>query len=96
VPVPALALLTYRVPEDWPAPTLGARVRAPLGPRTVTGIVMVVDPPAPEGVELRALTELLDPEPFLPSSVVSLAEWVAEYYLAGPARPCRRRCRRAG
>ena len=65
-------------------PAVGARVRAPLGPRTVTGIVMKLDPLAPAGVELRPLSELLDPEPFLPAPVVALAQWVAEYYLSGP------------
>ena len=41
VPVPALPLLTYRVPPEMRAPSRGARVLVPLGTRTVTGLVVV-------------------------------------------------------
>ena len=47
VPVPFLDLLTYRVPDLLPLPSIGARVRVPLGSRTVTGIVV-------EGFRLKA------------------------------------------
>ena len=40
VPVPALDLLTYRVPDDVVRPSVGARVVVPLGARTVTGVVV--------------------------------------------------------
>ncbi len=40
VPVPALDLLTYRVPEAMAVPVPGARVVVPLGARRVTGIVV--------------------------------------------------------
>jgi primosomal protein N' (replication factor Y) len=40
VPVPFLDLLTYRVPDSLSTPPVGARVRVPLGTRTVTGIVV--------------------------------------------------------
>ena len=40
VPVPALGLLTYRVPSDQAMPVPGARVIVPLGPRQLTGVVV--------------------------------------------------------
>ena len=40
VPVPALDLLTYLVPDGTPAPVVGARVVVPIGSRQVTGIVV--------------------------------------------------------
>ena len=43
VPVPQLDLLTYRVPDDLPNPSIGARVVVPLGSRFVTGIVVERD-----------------------------------------------------
>ena len=86
VPVPALDLLTYRVPDGLPAPAVGARVIVPLGTRTVTGIVVDRDAPL-DGVDetgIKAVRQVLDEEAFLPAEVVTLARWTAEYYAAGP------------
>ena len=84
VPVPVLDLLTYRVPEPLALPAIGARVRVPIGSRTVTGCVVehALNGDAPvEGI--RDIGEVLDADPFLPPSVVELCRWVSEYYLAG-------------
>ena len=84
VPVPFLDLLTYRVPEPLALPAIGARVRVPIGSRTVTGCVVehALNGDAPvEGI--RDIGEVLDADPFLPPSVVELCRWVSEYYLAG-------------
>jgi primosomal protein N' len=40
VPVPALGLLTYSIPGGVPLPPIGARVVVPVGPRTLTGVVL--------------------------------------------------------
>ena len=45
VPVLALNLLTYRVPDGISPPAVGARVVVPLGSRLVTGIVVDAAPP---------------------------------------------------
>ena len=99
VPVPFLDLLTYNVPAHLAMPVVGARVRVPIGSRTVTGCV-VEAPAAPSGVRLpwpeqgrrqpdldtpglKDVLEIIDVEPFLPPAVVDLCRWVAEYYLAG-------------
>ncbi len=85
VPVPALDRLTYRLPPDLPLPVAGARVDVPLGPRRVTGIV-VEAPAAPpgEGVRLRDVVKVRDTTAFVPPALLVLAQWVADYYLAGP------------
>jgi primosomal protein N' (replication factor Y) (superfamily II helicase) len=84
VPVPALDLLTYSIPDALTPPVRGARVVVPLGRRTLTGVAMgEAVPPGPD-VELRDVIEVLDEHPFLPPDVVELSEWVADYYLAGP------------
>jgi len=74
-------------------PAIGARVRVPVGTRTVTGCV--VDSPAnadlthsTSGVRLQPdlmkdIVEVLDHEAFLPQPIVELCQWVAEYYLSG-------------
>jgi primosomal protein N' (replication factor Y) len=84
VPVPALDLLTYRVPAGQPLPRAGARVVVPLGSRTLTGIVVGGTPPPAGDFELREVLQVLDDEPFLPPDVLELTRWVADYYLAGP------------
>ncbi|HEY7169694.1 MAG TPA: primosomal protein N' [Vicinamibacterales bacterium] len=84
VPVPALDLLTYSVPEGT-SPSPGARVVVPLGSRAVTGIVVETGV-GPDGVDrsaIKPIRQLLDGEPFVPSDVVELARWTAEYYAAG-------------
>ena len=83
VPIPALPLLTYRVPPGCAPPFRGARVLVPLGTRTVTGLVVSTDVAAAEG-DVKDLIEVLDDEPFLPDAIVDLALWVSDYYLAGP------------
>ncbi|MFN7981078.1 MAG: primosomal protein N' [Vicinamibacterales bacterium] len=85
VPVPTLDLLTYGVPDGQAAPPVGARVVVPLGSRAVTGIVVDVsqDSSAPAGTDVKPLRQVLDTEPFIPSDVVELARWTAEYYAAG-------------
>ncbi len=84
VPVPFLDALTYRVPDGLDLPVVGARVRVPLGSRTVVGCV--IEPAAGEAGEtgeIKDVAEVVDREPFLPSDVVALCRWVAEYYMAG-------------
>ncbi len=85
VPVPSLDLLTYSVPDDLQAPVPGARVVVPLGPRTVTGIVVDVDVPlgTVEAAGVKPIRRVLDAEAFVPADVVQLARWTAEYYAAG-------------
>ncbi len=83
VPVPFLDLLSYNVPAHLPLPAIGARVRVPIGSRTVTGCV--VDHAQASGglTDLKDVVEVLDREAFLPPPVVDLCRWVADYYLAG-------------
>ncbi len=85
VPVPTLGLLTYRVPDGGRPPAVGARVVVPIGPRTVTGVVVSVDAsegPVPDR-DLKPIRQVLDDDAFVPPEVVSLAQWTAEYYAAG-------------
>jgi primosomal protein N' (replication factor Y) len=63
-------------------PRVGARVRVPVGSRTVTGCV--VEHRSTEAVcDLKDVVEVVDDEAFLPANVVELCRWVAEYYVAG-------------
>src|SRR4030095_3053670 len=64
-------------------PVVGARVRVPVGSRTLTGCVVQQSADASDPEAVKDIVEVLDREPFLPPGVVKLCEWVAEYYLAG-------------
>ena len=95
VPVPALDLLTYSLPDALTAAATGARVVVPLGRRTLTGVVMgEAEPPAPD-VELRDVIEVLDEHPFLPPDVLR-ALGMGRGLLPGRSGSdaCPRRCRR--
>ena len=84
VPVPYLDALTYSVPDSIPSlPVIGARVRVPVGKRTLVGCVIGHDATLDAGTAPRDLVEVLDDIPFLPPDVVALCRWVAEYYMAG-------------
>ena len=88
VPVPGLGPLTYCLPDGLADPLVGARVLAPLGNRTITGLVLGSDPDGTEVVQAVAeaakpIIEVLDDEPFLPRDVIDLAIWVADYYACG-------------
>ncbi len=84
VPVPALGLLTYRVPEQMAVPVAGARVVVPLGSRTLTGIVLGEGESPGTDVVLKDVLQTLDERAFLPADVLQLTQWLADYYLAGP------------
>ena len=83
VPVPFLDLLTYNVPDRLDPPSIGARVRVPVGSRTLTGCVIEHGASLDAGSNAKDIVEVLDSEAFLPATVVALARWVAEYYVAG-------------
>jgi primosomal protein N' (replication factor Y) len=83
VPVPFLDPLTYNAPDHLALPPVGARVRVPLGKRTVTGCVTGHDAAIEPGTEPKDVVEVLDREPFVPAAVVDLCRWVADYYMAG-------------
>ena len=84
VPVPALGLLTYAIPGGVPMPPVGARVVVPVGPRTMTGVVIGEAAAADTAYTIKPIKSLVDNLAFVPGDVVKLAEWVSEYYLAGP------------
>jgi len=83
VPVPFLDLLTYNVPDSVAVPPVGARVRVPVGGRTLTGCVVRHDALVEEGTDVKDIGEAVDREPLLPPSIVELCRWVADYYVAG-------------
>jgi primosomal protein N' (replication factor Y) len=77
LPVPKA--FDYSVPAEMSV-AVGSRVWTPWGRRSVEGVVVALDPPdAPQAV--RPIARLVDAPPIAPD-LMSLATWMAEYYLA--------------
>src|SRR5262245_42259032 len=64
-------------------PAVGARVRVPIGTRTVTGVVVEAPAGAPGPDDVKDVLDIVDQDSFLPPRIVELCHWVADYYLAG-------------
>jgi primosomal protein N' (replication factor Y) len=85
----ALAVPVYRVFDYaldaavpvWP----GTRYRLPFGNRTRTGVLLAAgDDSEIDPARVRPVLERLDEEPVLDAHLLSLARWMADYYLQPP------------
>ncbi len=82
LPVPLDQAFTYRMPETLRHRVqAGCRVLAPLGTRTLTGLVLKTHTDPPHG-PAREILRLLDEEPALGDELLQLGKWVAEFYCA--------------
>ncbi len=81
LPVPLDRTFTYAV-RDERQPARGARVIVPFRNEKLIGVVTVADSVAPVDFEAKFLDAVLDEEPLLSDHLLSLAEWIAQYYLA--------------
>ena len=81
-PLPLHRTFDYEVPEALREQTVvGARVRAPFGQRSLSGIVLSVR----EGTskfKLKPLSSFPDPKPLLNEELVELSRWLSERYCA--------------
>ncbi len=87
LPVPLDRTFTYRVPDDWSAPPVqpGDLVSAPLGRRTVTGLVVGVREAAADvaeidGHRLRHLRDRFPAAYRIEDDRRRLLDWMAGYY----------------
>lgn len=80
LPAPLYKTLDYAVAAGRP-PVAGARVRVPLGRRSVVGVVMAAPLPLAPGPDaLRPISAVLDDGPLLPPETLQLLRWAAGYY----------------
>lgn len=82
VPTPIPRLFDYLLASDTPLPARGARVLVPFGRRRdVVGVVVDVTRQSAVALErLRPVQRLLDQTPALPTDVIDLLLWAAQYY----------------
>ena len=83
MPLPLNANFTYRVPAEMQAHLrVGSRVVVPFGRRKFyTAIVTSLTPIAPQGVEIKEISQLLDAEPIVRHPQLKYWEWLSNYYL---------------
>jgi primosomal protein N' (replication factor Y) len=81
LPVPLDQTFTYAA-RDGQRPQRGARVIAPFRSEKLIGVVTALSQSAPADFEARFLDAVLDDEPLLSEHLLTLAEWIAQYYLA--------------
>src|SRR4051794_27817966 len=82
LPVPLDRTFTYAM-RDGQRPQRGTRVIAPFRQEKLIGIVTALTAVAPADFEVRYLEAVLDEdEPLLSEHLLSLGEWIAQYYLA--------------
>ena len=85
-PVPVERAFTYAVRQGQ-APLRGARVIVPFRNEKLIGVVTALNTTAPDvtsrpDFEVRYVEAVLDEEPLLSEQLLTLAEWIAQYYLA--------------
>jgi primosomal protein N' (replication factor Y) len=85
LPVPLDRTFTYAIGPGQ-RPRRGARVIVPFGSQKLIGVVTALSDKAPIDFETKRLEAVLDQDdeagPLLSEGLVSLAEWMAQYYLA--------------
>ncbi len=79
LPVPLEGTFTYRL--DGVQPVVGGRVLVPFREKRLLGIVTALHNNEPS-VKARIVLSVLDAEPVLDSALVTLGEWIAQYYIA--------------
>ena len=82
VAAPLRRLFDYVVPASMSLPTPGSRVRVPFGERrSTTGVVLeVAESSEIPKQRLKPISQVLDAEPILTKSILSLLCWAANYY----------------
>ena len=87
LPVPLDTTFTYRVPggdglsADGMQPVIGGRVLVPFREQRLSGVVVALHDREP-AVKTKAVLQVLDSAPVLDESLMRLARWISEYYLA--------------
>src|SRR3989304_5974088 len=81
LPLKVQHTFTYEVPPGMRGPAVaGVRALVPLGDRRITGYIVGSATSAPDA-SLKAVHDLLGPEPLLDSHMLELTRWAADYYL---------------
>jgi len=87
IPLPVEGRFSYSIPKKLISQvSSGVQVIAPFGNRNIAGIVLAVEKyeeAEKSGLpkKLKAIKDILEPEPLLSSELIKLLEWVSNYYI---------------
>ncbi len=88
LPVPLDTTFTYRIPPPGPEPhngtaepVVGGRVLVPFRQQRLSGIVVGLHDSPPK-VKAKDVLSVVDAAPVLDETLLKLARWISEYYLA--------------
>lgn len=86
LPVPIYGTFTYLIPSEMEESIrVGHRVIVPFGRRkSYTGIVCGITPAAPQDVEVKKISILIDEGPVVRHPQLKFWQWIADYYLCTP------------
>ena len=87
LPVPLRTTFDYLPRAEWTSNQLqpGTRVLVPFGRRQMVGLIeSLTNTTDLDLADLKTITKIIDPEPALSPSMLSLCRWVARYYLHPP------------
>ena len=87
VPSPLNRIFDYLPPAGCDASTLkpGMRLRIPFGRSSRIGLIMAIaDTSSVEPEKLKAALDIIDDEPLLPDSLLTLLDWAIRYYHHAP------------
>lgn len=81
-PISSYKTFTYNVPKSMiDEICVGSRVSAPLGTRSIQGIVVSLKKHVKYKGKLKPVTSLVDDKPVLDEKLWKLIKWVSEYYM---------------
>ncbi|PMQ02147.1 MAG: primosomal protein N' [Dictyoglomus sp. NZ13-RE01] len=79
--IPEKDFLYYYIPEELvDSAQVGKAVIIPLKKRRVLGYIWDISEEEVQGLELKPITAVLEKFPILSSSLISLVNWISEYY----------------
>ncbi|GAC16678.1 primosomal protein N' [Aliiglaciecola lipolytica] len=78
LPLPKRQLFDYLHEQQNLHP--GCRVRVPFGPRELIGVVMSTTQNSPFMSKLKPISQVIDEQPIIDSTMLSLCNWLAGYY----------------
>lgn len=81
-PISSYKVFSYSVPDAFAKSiAVGSRVKAPLGKRTVQGIVVCIRNKTDFKGRIKEITDLVDDQPILNEALWKLISWVSDYYI---------------
>jgi len=82
-PISQYQVFTYKIPKQFAEIVgVGVRVRAPIGKRTLPGIIVKLTKDTTFTGKIKNIETVVDDTPIIDESLWKLIQWVSQYYMA--------------